>query len=364
MTKETFLVKTERGLEAHLAKYPFLEGWDSVKYVFQAMLGPGHLIPSRERAAELIARETLSLGPDPSVPLTEAVGPLMCRLDLARAAAEGITPDVIAGMMVSPGPGIAFDRREVYDACLRIKEAGRVPMPEAADLARITDPGFLPSHSPVFRERRRPSYRVISSEWIPCLGAVAAIARKKAASGPLTVTLDGPCASGKTTLAARLAPLFRADVLHTDDFVIPHAQKTPERLAVPGGNCDAERLVREVLSPRDAGRDARFRRYDCRTDRLLPEEILPADGVLILEGSYSNLPALREYADVRLFLSVPREVRERRLKERESPDSLSRFRSLWIPLEDAYFSFYGLPDEGCTVISFPGGPNGDPAPAA
>ena len=60
----------------------------------------------------------------------------------------------------------------------------------------------------------------------------------------LFITLDGPCASGKTTLARALAQELNAFVVHTDDFVVPHAQKTPERLAIPGGNCDAERLLR------------------------------------------------------------------------------------------------------------------------
>ena len=62
-------------------------------------------------------------------------------------------------------------------------------------------------------------------------------------------TIDGPCASGKTTLAARLAETLHASVVHTDDYVVPHAQKTADRLAVPGGNCDADRLLREVILP-------------------------------------------------------------------------------------------------------------------
>ena len=57
------------------------------------------------------------------------------------------------------------------------------------------------------------------------------------------VTIDGPCASGKTTLAEQLAEMLPAAVIHTDDYVVPHALKTAERLAIPGGNCDAERLA-------------------------------------------------------------------------------------------------------------------------
>ena len=167
----------------------------------------------------------------------------------------------------------------------------------------------------------------------------------------LLVTLDGPCASGKTTLARELAEELCAAVVHTDDFVIPHEQKTKERLAIPGGNCDADRLAGEVVIPWKEGRPVRFRRYDCRAGFLAEPEDLPDRDVLILEGSYCNLPGIRRYADIRLFMDTPAEVREERLRKRESEESLKRFHDLWIPLEDAYFAAYGLPDAGCILLS-------------
>lgn len=168
----------------------------------------------------------------------------------------------------------------------------------------------------------------------------------------LLITIDGPCASGKTTLARKLAETLQANVIHTDDFVIPHAQKTPERLAIPGGNCDGERIEREILAPWKSGQTVRYRRYDCRKDCLGPEEELPEQPVLILEGSYSNLPVIRKYADVHLFMNVPEEIRMARLKERESPESLKQFTARWIPLEKAYFEAYHLPDESNIVLTF------------
>ncbi len=150
----------------------------------------------------------------------------------------------------------------------------------------------------------------------------------------LLVTVDGPCATGKTTLAQRLAERFGAAVVHTDEYVIPHARKTAERLAVPGGNCDVDRLAAEVVIPWAEGRTVRYRRYDCRADVLLEEETLPDCPVLILEGSYCNLPEIRKYAGVRLFVRASREVREERLRRRESPRSRQMFHERWIPLED------------------------------
>ena len=164
------------------------------------------------------------------------------------------------------------------------------------------------------------------------------------------VTIDGPCASGKTTLARKLALELNAAVIHTDDFVVPHARKTAERLAIPGGNCDAERLMKEVILPWKEGKPVQFRRYDCKHDALLQPETLSDCSVLILEGSYSNLPAIREKADARIFLNVAWAIREERLKERETAESMKRFRERWIPLENAYFEAYGLPDSGCLIL--------------
>ena len=184
-----------------------------------------------------------------------------------------------------------------------------------------------------------------------CREAAGMIEQMRSEGGRMFVTIDGPCASGKTSLAAGLAEVFHAGVLHTDDFVIPHARKTAERLAVPGGNCDADRLVSEAVRPWKENRPARFRRYDCGRDCLLPEEELPDTGLLILEGAYCNLPQIRRYADLRFFLSVPLRVREERLQKRETPQSLERFHAVWIPLENAYFAAFDLPDPGCVILS-------------
>ncbi|MBQ9210109.1 MAG: (d)CMP kinase [Clostridia bacterium] len=167
----------------------------------------------------------------------------------------------------------------------------------------------------------------------------------------ILVTMDGPCASGKSTLARILAEASGGYLLHTDDFVVPHPQKTPERLAIPGGNCDWERLVGEVLSPWQQREPVSVRKYLFRDHQMSAPELLPDADLLILEGSYCNLPAIREYASLRLFVDTMPTVRRARLEKRESAESLRRFDELWIPLENAYFEAYHLPDKGCLLIS-------------
>ena len=164
------------------------------------------------------------------------------------------------------------------------------------------------------------------------------------------ITVDGPCACGKTTLSLILGEALQAFVLHTDDFVIPHAQKTKERLSIPGGNCDSERLVQEVIMPWKNGTAGEYRRYDCRKDCMRAPEKIPDSHLLILEGSYCNLPVIRRYADFRIFMVTSENIRKYRLHERESPESIKMFDLMWIPMENAYFKAFSLPDPECHIF--------------
>ena len=163
------------------------------------------------------------------------------------------------------------------------------------------------------------------------------------------ITIDGPCGSGKSTLAAALAKATGAPVVHMDDYVIPHAQKTSHCLSIPGGNADCERLLAEVIEPWLAGKPAFIRPYLCHEDRLGEAVTLPACPLLILEGTYCNLPAIARHASLRLFLCVSVEEQQRRLLQRVGEERLRVYNERWIPLEEAYFAAYALPDEGCVT---------------
>ena len=166
----------------------------------------------------------------------------------------------------------------------------------------------------------------------------------------LLLTIDGPCGSGKSTLAGWLSKMLEAPVIHTDDFMIPMARKTPERLAIPGGNEDVERLVAECLHPWQETGSCVCRPFDCHADRYLPAQEIIQAPLLILEGSYSNLPSIRAFANVRIFLSIDPTLQLQRLRLRVGDDRLPMFISRWIPLENAYFDAYHLPDDDCITL--------------
>ena len=365
----------ERELFTHLLEsrnaHPEMQARDVVKFLMQGMMGNGHLLAFPKIVQDYLKNENDSLEADPERALIEPLSAYWMRLDLRRAKAEMLTEAQITNLMFLTDRILrdthfmiqtVFRRQDVYEACGRFAQlaASRVPELgiEAANLAlqidkekeRILDPDWIPSHSALYQSLYHPAYRVISAAWAPFMEAICRISRSISENERTFVTLDGPCATGKTTLAQLLAEVFDAQVIHTDDYVVPHAGKTKQRLSIPGGNCDWERLTGELLLPWKEGKEGIYRRYQCRLDRRSEPEAFPKKKVLILEGSYCNLPAIRELADVRLFLDASWEERLRRLRSRESQAYLQGFFDRWIPLENAYLEAYQLPDKGMLTI--------------
>ena len=151
------------------------------------------------------------------------------------------------------------------------------------------------------------------------------------------VAIDGPAASGKTTLAARLASRCGAQVLHMDDYFLQPHQRTPQRYAQPGGNVDRERFFEEALLPLSRGERYMRRRFDCGSMTLLEGEWAEPGALTIVEGSYSMHPALAPHYDLRVLLRVDKATQSARILERNGEEKHRQFIERWIPLEKRYF---------------------------
>ena len=159
---------------------------------------------------------------------------------------------------------------------------------------------------------------------------------------PLLAAIDGRCASGKTTAAKLLQERYGWAIVHADDFFLRPEQRTPERYAEPGGNLDRERLKEEVLLPLKSGKSVSYRRFDCSRMDLGDTVSLPYSELVIVEGSYSLHPELRDLYDLKIFFDVAYEEQLRRIEARSGAEKLKVFIDRWIPLEEKYFS-------GCSV---------------
>lgn len=160
----------------------------------------------------------------------------------------------------------------------------------------------------------------------------------------LLLAIDGGSASGKTTLAALLAQRYGCPVFHMDDFFLRPEQRTPQRLAEPGGNVDRERFFSEVLQPLRQGGPASYRRYDCQTGQLLPPVLRQAGQLNVIDGAYSMHPELSALYDLSVFLAVSPETQHRRILQREPAFKQQLFFRQWIPMENRYFQTFSIPE--------------------
>lgn len=165
----------------------------------------------------------------------------------------------------------------------------------------------------------------------------------------VVVALDGPCASGKTTLATKLSQQYACTILRMDDFFLKPHQRTPERLAEPGGNIDYERFRAEVVEGILKHTQGTYKSYNCQTDETTTHHISELGNLCIVEGSYSHHPYFNNPYDLRIFIDIDSTTQLERLKVR-NPKMFDTFVNKWIPLEEAYFLTHDIRAHSDLVI--------------
>lgn len=175
--------------------------------------------------------------------------------------------------------------------------------------------------------------------------ALAAISGKE----QILVAIDGSCASGKSTLAGKLAKAMDCNLFRVDDFFLRPEQRTKERLTEVGGNVDYERFYREVLKPLKTGAAFSYRPFDCRTGLLAEPVAVQPKRINIIEGSYSQHPYFGEVYDLTVFLTVSPDVRDRRIRQR-LPMLQKKFFQDWIPMEQRYFETFSIQQKADLIV--------------
>lgn len=337
-------------LTAHGAKYPAMEPRDAVKLVYQNEFGGGHLIAGPAQSLDRLRLEYGAVPHDPAAPLAEDIGGGMARvmlagLDPAEYPLEELNRDFVRSAAARRGGMDAF--LEKLDVLRELARAGAFGF-SARELEDYLGPYIASgcpavSHSGAYRAAYRPAYRVVARGF--CLPLLVEEARRLAArQGRAVIALDGRCASGKTTLAARLEGRCGWSVVHMDHFFLRPEQRTPGRYAQPGGNVDHERFLEEVLLPLRRGERPVYRPFDCHAQALRDPIPFDPGPVVLVEGSYACHPALRAQYDLRAFLTVDPAVQMERVVAREGESCARVFREKWIPLEERYFSACGVED--------------------
>ena len=141
---------------------------------------------------------------------------------------------------------------------------------------------------------------------------VARVVVDLAASRPPTlgdgrlVCIDGPAGSGKTTLAAAVAGLTGAQVVHMDDLMRGWA----------GVSTTGPQLV-TIAEPLAEGRAGSYHRFNWHLGRFDSQVPVPVAPWLVIEGVGSGNPVVADLVTVLVWVEVDDELRLARGLERD-----------------------------------------------
>ena len=200
------------------------------------------------------------------------------------------------------------------------------------------------------------------------LGLLAQAVTTVDVAHPARIAVDGPPASGKTTIADELAALLRARgrfVVRAsiDDFLLPRTQRY-RRGEYSGEGCyfdahDHDTVKRWLLDPLGPGghRQIRHVARDRVTDAALrpAPTTCPDDAVLIFDGVFLIRPELISCWELRVLVLAAPETTLSRAVVREqlvSPQAAveRRWRQRYIPAQELYFATVHPADHADIVV--------------
>jgi uridine kinase len=186
---------------------------------------------------------------------------------------------------------------------------------------------------------------------------------------PVLVGIDGVDASGKTTLADKLADrlkesnrqIIRASI---DGFHNPRAIRYRRGRNSPIGyyrdSFNHQLIIDELLRPLISG-DLRYREatFDYRLDNEvdMPSRTADSDAILLMDGVFLFRPELLGFWDIKIFLDVGFDVTIARAIERarnqEPLDSVqeivAQYESRYVPGQELYFQ-EAAPQEKADIL--------------
>lgn len=324
-----------------LQRHPAMQPQDVLKLCYQAARGAEHLLADTNRARAYFDQEYAATPADSSQPLFEAISENVARVNIAAWKSLNLPADWLFRMFVHtasiPMSGSELLEQYIIAATAILADT----MPGWLETIAAWRERGMPAvhHSEEYRTGERPAYRIVNRRF-QCILPI--LQHLNAQPAVRVIALDGRAASGKTTKATLLSAVLKAPVIHMDDFFLPPALRTPERLIQPGGNVHYERFAAEALPHLASGEAFTYRVFDCSKMDFGGVQEIPAAPIRIVEGSYAHHPELGSYADLRIFSTVEEDEQMARILRRNGERMAEMFRTRWIPMEEKYFSAFGI----------------------
>jgi len=162
--------------------------------------------------------------------------------------------------------------------------------------------------------------------------------RAPAAGGTRLVCVDGPAGSGKTTLAAEVAALTGAQVVHGDDLMSGWR-----------GLDAVGRQLASVVDDLAAGRDAAYDHFDWHADRYVRRVPVPPGPWLVVEGVGSGARAAAWACTILVWVEADDDLRLERGLARDGEE----MREHWLQFvedERALFAAEGTRERADVVV--------------
>lgn len=342
-------------LTKQLSLHPSMQPQDIVKLCYQAAFGAEHLLPDPAKAKAYFETEFQKVSAA-DIPLYEEISPDICRVNLSAWKKEDLPAEWLFRMFL----GTATIPQGGETTFLQYLEAAeQVLSAHSVSFSREEWETYLCNykkeglravhHSDLYRMAEQPAYRIVRKQFLRLLPVLQAAAKLQK-NDPIIIAIDGRAASGKTTLTGLLQQILSADVIHMDDFFLPPALRTEERLSEPGGNIHYERFLEEVLPFLKKDVPFSYRIFDCSKMNYHGEQLISSPSFRIVEGAYSCHPLFGNYADLRVFSDISPEEQMQRIQNRNGAEMAELFRTRWIPMEEAYYAHFQIREKADIIL--------------
>lgn len=337
-------------LKEQLRRHPAMAPQDLCKLCYQAAYGAEHLLEDLQGAWDFFTREFEQV-PASGEPLVETISRRICRVNLGAWKQAGLPGRWLFALFADT----RFDAQGYENLTELLQVAGKVltqgayeiSLPEwnayVAEYQALGMPSLR--HTEQYRTREQPAYRIVSTNALRLLPVLQRLAQVQGQQRPYVIALDGRAGAGKSTVAEQLRRVLDAGVVYMDDFFLPLDLRSRERLEQAGGNVHYERFAQQVLPKLHGAEPFAYDIFDCSRKDYYGQRQVEGTDWRIVEGSYSHHPQFGDYADLRVFVDVEPEEQLRRIQIRNGLEWAEQFRTRWIPMEEAYFSAYEIPQQ-------------------
>lgn len=342
-------------LKQQMELHPSMQPQDVVKLCYQSAFGAEHLLPDPAKAKAYFETEFQKVSAA-DIPLYEEISPDICRVNLSAWKKAGLPADWLFQMFLETatvsqnGEKTFLQYLEIVEQMLS-KNSASFSIEEwiAYRSAYLKDGIHAVHHSESYRAAEQPAYRIIHKKFLRLL-SILQEAAKLPKNDIKIIAIDGRAASGKTTLAENLSRILSADVIHMDDFFLPPALRTEERLTEAGGNIHYERFLEEVIPLLKKSQPFSYRIFDCSQMDYNGSQTISPTPFRIVEGAYSCHPLFGNYADLTVFSDISPEEQMQRIQKRNGAEMAELFRTRWIPMEETYYAHFQIREKADIIL--------------